>query len=85
MEIEHSKTFEEWAKSYPAKKALSEPPQGSWGDKYNPFDTYAEADSVKDYIETVDEHGGMLVVEWQGKFYVVYDDGYLGGFADYES
>ena len=29
-----------------------------------------------------DEHGGMLVVEWEGKFYVVCDEGYLDGFKE---
>jgi hypothetical protein len=49
-----------------------------------PCDTYREAESVRDYREEVDEHGGYIVVEWEGKFYVVYDETYGGGFADYD-
>ena len=46
-----------------------------------PLLTYAEAHTQQDFIEAVDEHGGMIIVEWEGKFYVVYNDDYLGGFV----
>ena len=71
----------EWEAAYPPHKALHEPHPHSRADKHA-FPTYAEALSVKDGIEMTDEHGGMLVVEWEGKFYVVCDEDYLHGFKD---
>ena len=52
-----------------------------------PCSAYAETERVKDGIEMTDEHGGMLVVEWEGQFYVVYNEDYMHGFkaaVDYE-
>lgn len=46
--------------------------------------TEAEAEQVKDNIEIADEHGGMLVVEYDGLFCVVYGPDYVDGFTDYE-
>ena len=75
-------TFDEWAKEYPAKRALSLPPKDSWAYDH-PLPSYQEAEKIKDFIEMTDEHGGMIVVEWEGQFYVVYDGSYFHGFADY--
>ncbi len=74
-------THEEWERAHPCPKALHEPHPHSRADRHA-FPTNAEALSVKDGIEITDEHGGMLVVEWEGKFYVVCDEGYFHGFKE---
>jgi hypothetical protein len=69
----------EWEAAYPPHKALHLPAPECRAEP-EPLPTYAEACQVKDGIEMRDEHGGMLVVEWEGLFYVVCDEGYCHGF-----
>lgn len=79
-------TQEEWERKNPYPKALHLPEPHSRAEPH-PLPTYAEAEHVKEGIEMTDEHGGMLVVEWEGQFYVVYNEDYMHGFkegVDYE-
>jgi len=79
-------TPEERKRIYPRHRALHLPEPHSRAEPH-PLPTYAEAEHVKEGIEMTDEHGGMLVVEWEGQFYVVCDEGYMHGFkegVDYE-
>ena len=69
----------EWEAAYPPHKALHEPHSRAYPE---PLPTYAEAHDQMEFIEQTDEHGGMLVVEWEGKFYVVCDEGYVNGFKE---
>lgn len=69
----------EWEAAYPPHKALHEPHSRAYPE---PLPTYAEAHDQMEFIEQTDEHGGMLVVEWEGKFYVVCDKGYVNGFKE---
>jgi hypothetical protein len=65
-------------------KGRSLPPPECRADP-KPCPTEGEAEAVKDFIEMTDEHGGMLVVEYEGLFYVVYNEDYVGGYTDYET
>jgi len=59
------KTFEEWAKEFPADRATEEP--DSQADRI--FNTYKEAEDHKDWLEIVEEQC-FLVLEWNDKFYI---------------
>ena len=77
-------SFEEWAKLYPPAKASCEPPLSCRACQ-EPTDSYESAEKSREYVD--EEHYGFAVttvVEWQGKFYVVWDGNTLScGFRDY--
>ena len=82
-------TNEEWEKEYPAHKAKSLPPVDSrWDRREKPFTNYTEAHTYKDGVEEDQDAYGipvsLIVVVWEGLYYVCYDEGYVGGFSDYE-
>ena len=78
-------TNEEWALAYPAHKAKCLPtPEVRAAPE--PFAVYLEAEREREIIltEYPEHHPHLVVVEWEGLFYLVYGKEMYRGFKEYE-